>query len=385
VTRSATKERPALLARAPLVSAALALAAALALFVLWHVLAPNGTAFDPARTAGGSVSASTTDTDARTSSSPMAERMALVDAVDETSSPSNRPTPTAVARTTRIDVVLANAGGVAGPWRVHAERDRSPPPRPAGPRSASAPAETSLEDVLEPSEVASDWLASTGERASLALDDGRWIVRASGAEWSSASRRVTAAGGTVDLALDVFLDCTVVGRCVDADGAALGGTALTLRVVAPADEAPAVRATTCDDDGHFVFERVPARAFELAPGTSPIAFTTPQSFEARAPTTDLGAVVWPTLATLTIEVVDANGAPIAGAAVVVTGHPRGEHAATSDRDGRAFVGGVPSLEGRAHADLAGVGRGNTPFVFDARAPQNVVVRLASRADDPRKQ
>jgi hypothetical protein len=367
------------------VSAALALAAALALFVLWRVLAPSGTAIDPARTADGSVSASAIDPDARASSSPMmGERTALESAVAETPPSSTPSTPTAVARTTRVDVVLTNAEAVAGPWRVQAERDRSPPPRIAGRRSTGTPAEESLDEVIEPSAVASDWLASTGERASLTLDEGRWIVRASGAEWSSESRRVTATGGTVDLALDVFIDCTVVGRCVDAEGVALGATALTLRVVAPAEEAPTVRAATCDDDGYFVFERVPARAFELAPGTNAVAFTTPQSFEARAPTTDLGAVVWPRLATLTVEVVDANGAPIAGAAVVVTGHPRGEHAATSDRDGRAFVAGVPSLEGRAHAELAGVGRGNTPFAFDARAPQKVVVRLASRADDPRK-
>jgi hypothetical protein len=388
VTHSASKGRPASKQRASFAGAIVALVAALALLVTWRMLASGGASFDPSReptrAAEGSADGLVSGSDGSRASP---ERVPLPSGAAPSATESVTALP-AVERTTRVVVALARPDAIDGPWRVHAERDLSPakPARGARLRMAATESANNGEHIGAESAVAleSDWLASTAEAATLVLDDGRWIVRASGAAWSSESRRITASGGTQDVALEVFSDCVVVGRCVDADGSALAGLALTWRAVANEGEAPLELSATCGSDGHFVFERVPARPFELALGRNSESFASPQTFEAHAPTTDLGTLVWPMVARLTVRVVDANGSPLSGVAVSVNGHPRGEHAATSDLEGRVVVEGVPSMEGRAHANLPGVGRGNTPFAFDARAPQEVVVRLVNRSDDPRR-
>jgi hypothetical protein len=333
------------------------------------------------------------------------------DALRATSDGARAPQPRAAAsgtdgattRTGRVTVALARPDAVAGPWRVRAI------PRPLAPDDPTARRATAAREFpspelsphgLEPqgppphdrpsegdstkSDAAdSPWSPAADLPVELELEFGAWELAAHGAAWSTAPRIVDVVAEDLAVVLEPRLDTRLVGRCVGRDGSPLADLDLGLLVAASAPLRAERFAAQTDVDGVFVVENFPAGPGQLVCGDRAQPFVAPRAFEAEAPTTDLGTLVFEPLATLTVEVVDAAGAPLAGVDVVVVGHPRGEHRARTDLDGRMLVAAVPATEGRAFADVAGLGRGNAPFQFDPSAPQPVVVRLLRREDDPR--
>jgi len=342
----------------------------------------------------------------------------------------------------RVAVALARPEAVAGPWRVRAQRlsdagaeldTRGEPaartrPASVGASPSGASSDTTTADLASSSDARPDsalpdstrpdssrldrssarataerttaeraaddarpsaapfdspWSPDTTAVLELELAVGPWELAAHGAAWSTAPLTLDVVAATHAVVLEPRLDTRLVGRCVGRDGSPLAGVDLGLLATGTPPQRAERFAARTDVDGVFVVEAFPAGPGQLVCGDHTRPFVEPRAFEARAPTTDLGTLVFEPLAALTVEVVDAAGARLAGVDVVVTGHPLGEHRARTDLDGRILVAGVPATEGRAFADVPGLGRGNTPFQFDPSAPRTVVVRLLRREDDPR--